>query len=53
MVAWRLGLAHCAPFVATLDAKRRSRLVARSLDLLGPDPIPIVRRVIFVAAARR
>ncbi|MEY2459073.1 MAG: demethylmenaquinone methyltransferase / 2-methoxy-6-polyprenyl,4-benzoquinol methylase [Acidimicrobiaceae bacterium] len=53
MVAWRLGLAHCAPFVATLDAERRSQVVARALELLGPDPTPIMRRVIFVAAARR
>jgi SAM-dependent methyltransferase len=53
MVAWRLGLAHCAPFVAALDADHRDRLVARSLRILGSDPAPIVRRVIFVAAARR
>jgi hypothetical protein len=53
MVAWRLGLAHCAPFVAALDPKRRARVVARTLDLLGPDPVPIVRRVIFFAADRR
>jgi hypothetical protein len=53
MVAWRLGLAQCAPFVAAIDAERRSQLVARSLELLGPDPTPIVRRVIFLAAARR
>ena len=53
MVAWRLGLAHCAPFVAALDPERQAALVARSLELLGPDPVPITRRVIFVAAARR
>jgi SAM-dependent methyltransferase len=53
MVAWRLGLAHSAPFVAALDVDHRNRLVARSLQLLGPDPTPIVRRVIFMAAAHR
>lgn len=52
MVAWRLGLAHCAPFVAALDADGRARVVSRSLELLGPDPDPIVRRVIFLAASR-
>jgi SAM-dependent methyltransferase len=53
MIAWRLGLAHCAPFVAALDPERHAALVARSLELLGPDPVPITRRVIFLAAARR
>jgi hypothetical protein len=52
MVAWRMGLAHCAAFVAGLDSKRRERVIARALDLLGPNPVPIVRRVILIAAAR-
>jgi SAM-dependent methyltransferase len=53
MVAWRLGLAQCAPFVATLDHDAQKHVTARALDLLGPNPVPIVRRVIFVAAASR
>ena len=50
LVAWRLGMAHTAPFVAGLDRLRRDDVVQRALDLLGPDPPPLVRRVIFVAA---
>jgi len=50
LVAWRLGMAHTAPFVAGLDRPRRDDVVQRALDLLGPDPPPLVRRVIFVAA---
>ena len=50
LVAWRLGMAHTAPFVAGLDRRRRDDVVQRALDLLGPDPPPLVRRVIFVAA---
>jgi SAM-dependent methyltransferase len=50
MVAWRLGLAQSAAFVAALDAAARERLVRRSLELLGADPPPVVRRVIFLAA---
>jgi SAM-dependent methyltransferase len=52
MVAWRLGLAHCAGFVARLDPAARRRVVDRALALLGPDPDPVVRRVVFGAAAR-
>ena len=51
LVAWRLGMAHTAPFVAGLDQPRRDELVRRALELLGPDPAPLVRRVIFLAAA--
>jgi SAM-dependent methyltransferase len=51
MVAWRLGLAHCAGFVAGLDPVARQRLSARALALLGPDSEPVIRRVIFAAAA--
>jgi SAM-dependent methyltransferase len=51
MVAWRMGLAHCAAFVAALDSQQRARVVARAIELLGPDPIPLVRSVIFLAAS--
>jgi ubiquinone/menaquinone biosynthesis C-methylase UbiE len=50
LVAWRLGMAHTAPFVAGLDRTRRDELRQRALELLGPDPPPLVRRVIFLAA---
>jgi SAM-dependent methyltransferase len=51
MVAWRMGLAHTAGFVAALDPETRGAVVGRALALLGGDPEPIVRRVIFLAAA--
>jgi SAM-dependent methyltransferase len=51
MVAWRLGLAQYAGFVAALDQTARRRLVERAVEVLGADPPPVVRRVIFLAAA--
>jgi len=50
MVAWRLGLAQSAGFVAGLDPPVRRRLVERAIELLGPEPPPVLRRVIFLAA---
>jgi SAM-dependent methyltransferase len=52
MVAWRLGLAQCAGFVAALDPAARDRIVERAVEELGADPEPLVRRVIFLAAGR-
>jgi SAM-dependent methyltransferase len=52
LVAWRLGMAQVAPFVADLDAADRARLVADALDRLGADPPPLVRRVIVITATR-
>jgi SAM-dependent methyltransferase len=53
MVAWRLGLAQSSAFVGALDDGARQRVVGRAIDLLGPNPPPVVRRVIFVAAQAR
>ena len=53
MVAWRMGLAQCAAFVGALDRDSRERVSARAIQLLGLDPTPIVRRVIFVAGEVR
>ncbi len=47
LVRWRLGMAHCAGFVAENDA---GALVRRSLDRLPADAPPLVRSVIFVTA---
>jgi SAM-dependent methyltransferase len=52
MVAWRLGLAQCAGFVEALEPADRARVVERAVEVLGPDPSPVVRRVIFLAAGR-
>ena len=47
LVRWRLGMAHCAGFVASRDA---SAIEARALELLGPAGPPLVRSVIFIVA---
>jgi SAM-dependent methyltransferase len=50
LVAWRLGLAQSAAFIASLDHDARERVTARALELLGPHPERLVRSVIFLAA---
>jgi len=50
LVAWRLGMAQMAPFVSGLASADRRRLERRALDLLGPNPEPLVRRIIVLAA---
>jgi SAM-dependent methyltransferase len=50
LVAWRLGMAQVAPFVASLSGAVRRRVEARALDLLGPHPEPLVRRMIILTA---
>ena len=51
LVAWRLGLAQHAPFVATLLPAARHAVVRDALDQLGPHPPPLVRSVILLRAA--
>ena len=51
LVAWRMGLAQSAPFVDELSPGLRADRVRRAVELLGPDPPPLVRRVIFLAAS--
>ncbi|HLH28726.1 MAG TPA: hypothetical protein VKW77_07405, partial [Acidimicrobiales bacterium] len=51
MVAWRMGLAHSAPFVEALPEEERAGRVRRALELLGEDPPALVRSVVFLAAA--
>ena len=53
LVAWRLGLAHTSSALAALDPALQRDVSERALELLGPDPEPLVRRVIFLAATRR
>ena len=50
LVAWRLGMAQLAPFVATLDPPERTRLAQVALDRLGPHPPPLVRRILVLTA---
>ena len=50
LVAWRLGVAHSAPFFESLTLALQTHVEHRALELLGPDPERLVRRVIFLAA---
>jgi SAM-dependent methyltransferase len=53
MVAWRMGLAQSAGFVKALDDLTQRAVCKRALSLLGPEPEPVVRRVIFLAATQK
>jgi SAM-dependent methyltransferase len=50
LVAWRVGMAQVAPFIATLPEATRRHVEARALELLGPHPAPLVRRMIVLIA---
>ncbi|HEY6379710.1 MAG TPA: class I SAM-dependent methyltransferase [Candidatus Dormibacteraeota bacterium] len=41
ILAWRLGLAHSAPFVDALDPITRARVRAEAAEALGPAPRPV------------
>jgi ubiquinone/menaquinone biosynthesis C-methylase UbiE len=49
LVAWRLGMAAVAPFVASLAPGRRRALEVRALELVG-DPGVLVRRMVVLRA---
>lgn len=49
MVAWRLAMAHSAPFVAALDPTRRAALVGRAVAALQGAP-PVVLSIGVVRA---
>ena len=46
LVAWRLGMAHIAPFVATLPPSEREQLRREAVDAL--DDSPLVRSIVVV-----
>jgi SAM-dependent methyltransferase len=52
LVAWRLGMAQSAPFLATLTPAARARVHTRAQHLLGPTP-PRLRRstIVFTTLA--
>lgn len=52
LVAWRLGLAQHAPFVATLSEEERDAILDDALARLGQGPPPLERSVIVFAAVR-
>ncbi len=51
LVAWRLGMAHLAPFVATLPGPQRARLVGEARAAVGDSPQPL-RPVILILSSR-
>jgi SAM-dependent methyltransferase len=48
-VAWRLGMAQHAPFVATLSPRQHQEVVAHALDHLGPAAPPLERSVVVIS----
>jgi ubiquinone/menaquinone biosynthesis C-methylase UbiE len=50
LLAWRLGMAQVAPFLATLDDATRASVVRQARALLGPGPPPLIRSVIVLLA---
>lgn len=48
LVAWRMGMAHVAPFVDAGGPARRAHLEARALELLGDAP-PLVRKMVVLS----
>lgn len=51
LVAWRLGMAHHAPFVATLSPDERQAVVTEALDRLDHMSV-LVRSILVVSAVR-
>ncbi len=50
LVGWRLGMAHVAPFVATLDPFERAGLIEDAITRLGEDWPPLVRSILVLTA---
>jgi SAM-dependent methyltransferase len=53
LVAWRLGLAQHAPFVASLPAEEQNFIAAEALERLGEGWPPLERSIVLVIARRR
>jgi hypothetical protein len=50
LVAWRLGMAHLAPFVAALDPGRRAALVAEAESAVAAMADPVQMAVLLLDA---
>ena len=50
LVAWRLGMAQHAPFVAALSEGQREAVAADALDRLGDGFTPLVRSIVVLTA---
>jgi ubiquinone/menaquinone biosynthesis C-methylase UbiE len=48
LVAWRMGMAQFAPFLATLDDHRRQDVAEAALGLLPDDVPPLVRSIVVL-----
>ena len=48
-VAWRLGMAQHAPFVATLTASQRRQVLDEALEALGAEPPPLERSFVVLS----
>lgn len=53
LVAWRLGMAQHAPFVARLSSNERAAVAAEAVALLGDEGPPLVRSILVLTAIRR
>lgn len=51
LVAWRLGMASLAPFVASLDAGRRRALLEAARTAVGPEP-QAFRPLVLILSSR-
>lgn len=52
LVAWRMGMAQNAPFVARLPAAERAAVVTEALAGLGDPAPPLVRSILVLTAIR-
>lgn len=52
LIAWRLGMAQHAPFVAGLPPEERDALVVEVLARLGNVPLQLVRSVVVLSATK-
>ena len=50
LVAWRMGMAQYAHFIARLSPGERAALASAALGHLGEDPPPLVRSIIVLTA---
>jgi SAM-dependent methyltransferase len=50
LIAWRLGMASMAPFVASLDGGRRGDLLEAAREAVGPSPQPLRPPVLILSS---
>jgi hypothetical protein len=50
LVAWRMGMAQLAPFVASLTPSQRAAMAVEARETLGPEPDVLERSVIVLVS---